>query len=80
MIFVTLALALTGNLVFVGDSLMAQVGQRAPANTVVHAKSGSGLANPKLRDWSKVTFSTNDTVVFLKKKLDNSTILILTPT
>lgn len=47
---------------FVGDSLMAQVGA---GNPVVVAKVGSGLANPKLKDWSKQSLHSGLTVIIL---------------
>lgn len=50
---------------FVGDSLMVHVGQRVPKNTVVVAKVGSGLANPKLKDWSKQPLHSGPTVIIL---------------
>lgn len=51
--------------IFAGDSLMVHVGQQAPPGTEVVAKVGSGLANPRLKDWSKVTFKANSKVVVI---------------
>lgn len=44
---------------------MVHVGQRPPNGTTVIAKVGSGLANPKLLDWSSVVIPPNHNVVVI---------------
>jgi hypothetical protein len=74
MIASLLTLVATVHPMFIGDSIMAQVGQGAPSGITVLAKVGSGLANPRLRDWSKVTFTSGSTVVVIMGTNDGQNI------